>query len=426
MVKRKLGLWAAAIALCAMPIVAQGPIAPTTTGETGLFTLLSGQNAPAGAWSFSLYYNNWDRVLDDSLFSAVPEEDLGIDWNRLSASVGYGITDNFELSVSVPYERLQFDLPGVDDESGIGNARVNAKWSFRNEEDGGTAVSFFVEPATGDEDVAPDDTGFGAIFAWNNPTWFLNLGYADRGEFPTGFDYQQATAGLGHHAHISDRLHWLTELVGTFQLGDDFIDDSLDFTTGGRLALGDRGDWALNFAFRTDLMQFGDFDELCPIGGLLGLTFLPAAMRAEVPPAPTPPPPPPPPPPTPPPPPPPPPPTPPPPPPEERFVCPFDSGARLNNICKARLDEVALRMRQDPNLDAQVIGYTDSTGSADANQRLSEQRAEAVREYLVQRHGIDATRITTEGRGSADPVASNDDDAGRRQNRRAVVILSVE
>src|SRR5699024_12810583 len=50
---------------------------------------------------------------------------------------------------------------------------------------------------------------------------------------------------------------------------------------------------------------------------------------------------------------------------------------------------------------------------------LSEQRAEAVKEYLVQRHGIDPSRITTEGRGSADPVASNDTDEGRRENRRA-------
>ena len=107
-------------------------------------------------------------------------------------------------------------------------------------------------------------------------------------------------------------------------------------------------------------------------------------------------------------------------------MCPFDSGARLNNICKARLDEVALRMRQDPELDAHVIGYTDSTGSADANQRLSVQRADAVKQYIVSRHGIDASRITTEGAGSADPVASNDTEEGRRQNRRAVVILRVQ
>ena len=95
----------------------------------------------------------------------------------------------------------------------------------------------------------------------------------------------------------------------------------------------------------------------------------------------------------------------------------------MTNICKAKLDEVALKMKQDPAMRAEVIGYADSSGSEDANQRISEQRAEAVKTYLVTRHGIDASRITTQGRGSADPVASNDTASGRAENRRAVVIL---
>ena len=83
-------------------------------------------------------------------------------------------------------------------------------------------------------------------------------------------------------------------------------------------------------------------------------------------------------------------------------------------------------MKQDPELEARVIGYTDSTGSEATNQRVSEQRAQAVKDYLVQRHAIDAGRITTEGRGPADPVADNATAAGRKQNRRAVVILTIE
>ena len=103
--------------------------------------------------------------------------------------------------------------------------------------------------------------------------------------------------------------------------------------------------------------------------------------------------------------------------------CPFDTGARLNNICKARLDEVALRMQQDATMSAAVIGYTDNQGTADAQQKLSHQRADAVKQYLVQRHGLDASRINTEGRGSADAVGDNSTAEGRRQNRRAVVVL---
>ena len=105
----------------------------------------------------------------------------------------------------------------------------------------------------------------------------------------------------------------------------------------------------------------------------------------------------------------------------------FNSGsARLSNIAKAKLDEVALRMRQDPELSALVIGYSDSQGPEATNQRMSEQRAQAVEDYLVQRQGIDGDRISVQGRGSADPVASNETAEGRAQNRRAVVILRIE
>lgn len=94
--------------------------------------------------------------------------------------------------------------------------------------------------------------------------------------------------------------------------------------------------------------------------------------------------------------------------------------ARLSNIAKAKLDEVALKMKQDSDLRAQVIGYSDAGGSSDANQRISEQRAEAVKNYLVTRHGIDPSRITTEGRGSAESTGDPE------QDRRAVVILTAQ
>jgi outer membrane protein OmpA-like peptidoglycan-associated protein len=83
-------------------------------------------------------------------------------------------------------------------------------------------------------------------------------------------------------------------------------------------------------------------------------------------------------------------------------------------------------MRQDPQLTAHIVGYTDDRGPEDANLRLSLQRAEAARDYLVQRHGIGAGRITVEGRGSAEPVASNETAEGRAMNRRAEIILRRE
>ncbi|HSF43252.1 MAG TPA: OmpA family protein [Thermoanaerobaculia bacterium] len=397
--------------------------APTVTGETGLFTLLSGDTLPRGNWSFGLYYNNWDRVLD---LDGIDVEEESVDWNRLSASLGYGITDRWEVSLAVPYEDYNFDLRGADlDASGLGNARLGTKFRLL----GGAgdpstlALNLFVELPTGDDDIASDDPGFGAGLGWRVNKWVIDVGYRTPGD-----DFaDELHGGLGYVGQVSENLDWITEVAGTFYSGDDRIgfEDAYDLTTGGRLWLGD-GNWAFNFALRTDLAQLGDIDEHCPIGGLLGLTYFPRLFVREEPappPAPAPPPPPapaPPPPPAPAPPPPPPPPAPA-PRPEERVTVNFTPGsARLSNIAKAKLDEVALKMKQDPDLRAQVIGYTDASGSADANQRMSEQRAQAVKNYLVTRHGIDPSRITTEGRGSADSTGNAEDD------RRAVVILTVQ
>jgi OOP family OmpA-OmpF porin len=102
----------------------------------------------------------------------------------------------------------------------------------------------------------------------------------------------------------------------------------------------------------------------------------------------------------------------------------FDSGSdHVTNIAKAQLDELALQMKQNLELRATVIGYSDSTGPEAANQRMSELRAEAVKAYLVTRHGIDPERITTEGRGEADPVGDNATAEGRAANRRVEIRL---
>jgi len=74
---------------------------------------------------------------------------------------------------------------------------------------------------------------------------------------------------------------------------------------------------------------------------------------------------------------------------------------------------------------ARVVGHADSTGNDQINDPLSARRAEAVKSYLVQRHGIDGDRIATEGRGSREPIASNDTADGRAENRRAEVIIRI-
>ena len=78
-----------------------------------------------------------------------------------------------------------------------------------------------------------------------------------------------------------------------------------------------------------------------------------------------------------------------------------------------------------PGLKVQVEGYTDSTGTPEYNQRLSEQRAMTVRDYLVGQ-GINMNSVTAQGLGQNDPVASNTTATGRQQNRRVQMVVSGE
>ncbi len=78
-----------------------------------------------------------------------------------------------------------------------------------------------------------------------------------------------------------------------------------------------------------------------------------------------------------------------------------------------------------PGLKLAVEGYTDSTGTDAINLKLSQQRADAVRDYLISQ-GLAPDSITSQGMGSSNPVASNDTAAGRQQNRRVELIVSGE
>jgi outer membrane protein OmpA-like peptidoglycan-associated protein len=78
-----------------------------------------------------------------------------------------------------------------------------------------------------------------------------------------------------------------------------------------------------------------------------------------------------------------------------------------------------------PSLKVQVEGYTDSTGTPEYNQRLSEQRAMTVRDYLVGQ-GINLNSVSAQGFGQNDPVATNANASGRQQNRRVQMVVSGE
>ncbi len=88
------------------------------------------------------------------------------------------------------------------------------------------------------------------------------------------------------------------------------------------------------------------------------------------------------------------------------------------------IEKTAQFMQEYPETRAVIEGHTDSIGSTSYNQALSQRRAEAVRQVLVQRFNVDSSRLKAVGYGEQRPVASNDNDAGRRQNRRVVAVIS--
>ena len=104
----------------------------------------------------------------------------------------------------------------------------------------------------------------------------------------------------------------------------------------------------------------------------------------------------------------------------------FDTGQySLKPGAREKLAKVAGILIAYPSLNIAVGGYTDNVGGDEMNQKLSENRAGAVRDYLVQQ-GVVATSVSATGFGNSSPVATNDNSAGRQENRRVELVVSGE
>jgi len=102
----------------------------------------------------------------------------------------------------------------------------------------------------------------------------------------------------------------------------------------------------------------------------------------------------------------------------------FDTGkATLKSGAMKTIDDLATFMQQHPERRVLIEGYTDSVGSDQTNQELSERRADAVRDALTRR-AVPFDHVQVHGLGERYPVASNDTGSGRRQNRRVEVVFS--
>ena len=107
----------------------------------------------------------------------------------------------------------------------------------------------------------------------------------------------------------------------------------------------------------------------------------------------------------------------------------FESGilfatnsSTLSSASQTALSQFATSLKNNPDTDIAIKGYTDNTGSDKINNPLSEKRAESVYNYLRE-SGVGSARMTAQGFGSSDPVASNSTPAGRSENRRVEVLI---
>ena len=79
-------------------------------------------------------------------------------------------------------------------------------------------------------------------------------------------------------------------------------------------------------------------------------------------------------------------------------------------------------LSEHADLKLTIEGHTDNVGAAATNQALSEKRAAAVRQYLIDNHSVDGARLTAKGLGATKPSASNDTPEGRQNNRRVELV----
>lgn len=102
---------------------------------------------------------------------------------------------------------------------------------------------------------------------------------------------------------------------------------------------------------------------------------------------------------------------------------PFDIGsAVVKPDALPSIEPIAAALRQDPKLKLLLVGHTDSQGDFGFNRQLSENRAKAIVDHLITKHGIDRARLAFAGVADLAPIASNDTDDGRQRNRRVELV----
>lgn len=114
---------------------------------------------------------------------------------------------------------------------------------------------------------------------------------------------------------------------------------------------------------------------------------------------------------------------------DEGILVKFDEGilfdfnsTELKPVAKENIAKLAATLNKEPGTEILVLGHTDNVGTKAVNQRISLARANAVKSFAVS-NGVNGGRVRTEGKDFSEPIASNDTDAGRAQNRRVEIVI---
>jgi outer membrane protein OmpA-like peptidoglycan-associated protein len=423
-------------------------IAPNNQGDIGLFTMPTADTPRAGQLTLGLY--GWlERLVAGELPTDADHVTRLYNHWAAAGSVGLGLTDRWSVFASAGWELresrggwqggivngLTFFAPFEIDEGR--KVRVGTKLKIVSEVDSDFRIGLFVAGhiPVSNASIRQDEQGTVADQInsrradWEWGAAMTKGIFTAMGSYTLSGRHDQDVRtsnrfrlGVGVEVPIIPVVHIIAELDRNILDGGDFPEEDYSlFYLGGRFWLG-RSGIAISAALNANVDQIVQAGwGPAPIGGLVGVTYAPfpppppppvvvpppPAVVEEIVPAPVPPP----------------------PPPSPRMTSDeifFDAGsARLTNIAKAILDGVALRMRNDLNSTAVISGYSDNVGSEAANLEISRLRAEAAREYLVTRHGIDPARITTIGKGSAEPAYDNSTAEGRAKNRRALIVVTL-
>ncbi len=115
---------------------------------------------------------------------------------------------------------------------------------------------------------------------------------------------------------------------------------------------------------------------------------------------------------------------------EEGIIVKFDEGilfdfnsSTLKAAAKENISNLVATLNKEPGTEILVVGHTDNVGTLNANQKVSEARAAAVKSFAVSQ-GLANGRIKTQGKNFSEPIASNDTDAGRAENRRVEIAIA--